>query len=191
MTVSPAADYLLTDFGRAWLKNHRPEVHALLPPEGHVLVGRLVNGSIGRIALLFPGLDANVHGFERMLETPDPAVVLDCPSELIEAFAFDAKMPHVPDLVELASRFAAWEINNRKETEMPAEWKDVLRKSLSPPNDWGLGAVCVVKADCVLAGEKVLVLGEPVFIGQWWVPVLHDDSRDPDMMKLSALEKVE
>jgi hypothetical protein len=39
------------------------------------------------------------------------------------------------------------------------------------------------------AGERARVLGHPVFVEQWWVPVLFDGEEDPDFHKAAAFEE--
>ena len=38
------------------------------------------------------------------------------------------------------------------------------------------------------AGNKGVCLGEPVFVGQWWLPVKWDNEDDPDFFKITGLE---
>jgi hypothetical protein len=38
------------------------------------------------------------------------------------------------------------------------------------------------------AGKEGTIIGEPVFVGQSWTPVLWDSEEDPDFYKTVALE---
>jgi hypothetical protein len=40
------------------------------------------------------------------------------------------------------------------------------------------------------AGRLGKQLGEPVFVQQWWTPVLWDDEEDPTFHKTAGLEEV-
>lgn len=50
------------------------------------------------------------------------------------------------------------------------------------------GTVIVVKQEWDRAGRVGIALGSPVFVKQWWVPVLFRDDEDPDFFKLAGLE---
>ena len=41
------------------------------------------------------------------------------------------------------------------------------------------------------AGRVGTQLGEPVFVLQWWTPLVWDDEEDPDFHKTAGLEKVD
>ena len=50
------------------------------------------------------------------------------------------------------------------------------------------GTVVVIKTEWHDAGRVGVALGPPVFVKQWWVPVLFRDAEDPDFFKLAGVE---
>ncbi len=47
-----------------------------------------------------------------------------------------------------------------------------------------------IKADWYDAKKKAVQVGPPVFVEQWWVPVLWEDEEDPDFHKAAGLDGV-
>ena len=49
---------------------------------------------------------------------------------------------------------------------------------------------CTMKEGWFEAGKTGVILAEPVFVNQYWTPVLWDDEEDPDFCKTAALDFV-
>ena len=60
---------------------------------------------------------------------------------------------------------------------------------LTPRPDWQTNEIAQIKEKWDGAGKIVNVVGPPLFLGQWWVPILWPDMEDPDFIKAAALEK--
>lgn len=50
------------------------------------------------------------------------------------------------------------------------------------------GSVVVIKEGWDKTGLVGVALGSPVFVGQWWVPVLFRGDEDPEFFKMTGLE---
>lgn len=50
------------------------------------------------------------------------------------------------------------------------------------------GTVVVIKDQWDKSGRVGIVLGDPLFVKQWWVPVLFRDQEDPTFYKLAGIE---
>lgn len=50
------------------------------------------------------------------------------------------------------------------------------------------GSVVVIKEGWDKAGRVGICLGSPVFVQQWWVPILFRDAEDPDFFKAAGIE---
>ncbi len=50
------------------------------------------------------------------------------------------------------------------------------------------GSVVVIKDGWDQSGRVGIALGSPVYVQQWWVPILFRDAEDPDFFKLAGLE---
>ena len=60
---------------------------------------------------------------------------------------------------------------------------------MTVPVKWRRGQVVVVKQGWGDAGLRMTVIGAPVFLGQWWVPVEDPDAvGEPTFYKYASLE---
>jgi len=66
----------------------------------------------------------------------------------------------------------------------------MISKTLEGPleKELGLFHPVRVKEGWEEAGRKGTVLGEQIFLGQWWCPILWEDEEDPDFHKSTGLE---
>ncbi len=50
------------------------------------------------------------------------------------------------------------------------------------------GTMVVIKDGWDKAGRVGVALGSPVFVKQWWIPILFRDAEDPDFFKAAGIE---